>query len=250
MADKRPRELSIDGLVNARDLGGLVTKDGRRIREGVVVRSDNPRGLTETGQVELMQQIGPRTVLDLRMEIESTHDGYVLKDSTVTVKNLPMTPLSGVNQAQIDAGAYDNLIDDYIGQIDVNGDSIAEALRHIADEDAHPVIVHCTAGKDRTGVVTAMLLDILGVAHEDIAADYHLTNANMEPIIERVRNAPVYKENGLAYAPQWIFDAQPETMIAFLARMTEIYGGAEQWALQRGITPAQIASIREHLLED
>ena len=90
--------------VETRDLGGLVTKDGHRIREGVVVRSDNPRGLTETGQVELMQQIGPRTVLDLRMEIESTHDGYVLKDSTVTVKNLPMTPLSGVNQEQIDAG--------------------------------------------------------------------------------------------------------------------------------------------------
>ena len=249
MTSKRERELSIEGLANARDLGGLTTRDGKRVKAGVVVRTDNPKGLTEQGHIDLMTMVGPRTVIDLRIEIEVDRDGYTLSDDSVTVVNFPMLPLSGVNQEQIDAGAFDNLIDDYMGQIEINGDSVLSALKLIASSDKHPIVYHCTAGKDRTGIVTAMLLDILGVEHEAIAADYHLTTANMVPIIERIRTAPVYKENGLAYAPDWIFSSDPETMLAFLARMTEKYGSAEGWALQRGLTQDEIDAIREHLLE-
>ena len=249
MSVKRERELSIDGMANVRDLGGLPTRDGRRVKSGVVVRSDNPKGMTEQGHIDLMAVVGPRTVIDLRIEVEVEHDGYALKDDSVTVVNFPMLPLSGVTQEQIDAGAFDNLIDDYMGQIEINGDSVLSALRMIASSDQHPVVYHCTAGKDRTGIVTAMLLDILGVEHETIAADYHLTTENMKPIIERIRNAPVYKENGLANAPDWIFSSDPETMLAFLERMTEKYGSAEGWALQRGLTQSEIDAIREHLLE-
>jgi protein tyrosine/serine phosphatase len=108
---------------------------------------------------------------------------------------------------------------------------------------------HCSAGKDRTGVVTAMLLDILGVEHEVIADDYHLTTANMAPILERIRTAPIFKENGLAFAPDWLFASDPETMLAFFDRMTQKYGNAESWALQHGLTQAEIDAIREHLLE-
>lgn len=249
MTGKRERELSIDGMANVRDLGGLVTRDGKRVKAGVVVRSDNPKGMTAQGHIDLVAVIGPRTLIDLRIQVEVEHDGYVIKDDSVTVMNFPMLPLSGVTQEQIDAGAFDNLVDDYMGQIEINGDSVLNALRLIASNEQHPIMYHCTAGKDRTGIVTAMLLDILGVDHESIAADYHLTTANMVPIIERIRNAPVYKENGLAYAPDWIFSSDPETMLAFLARMTEKYGNAEGWALQRGLTPAEIDAIREHLLE-
>lgn len=245
----RDRELSIDGLANVRDLGGLRTRDGKQIRPGVVVRSDNPRGLTDQGHIDLMAVVGPRTVIDLRIEVEVEHDGYAITDESVTVVNFPMLPLSGVNQEQIDAGAFDNLIDDYMGQIETNGDSVLATLRTIASPQSHPIMYHCTAGKDRTGIVTAMLLDILGVDHGDIAADYHLTTANMAPIIERIRTAPVYKDNGLAFAPAWIFSSDPETMLAFLDRMSAKYGNAEGWALQRGLTPSEIAAIREHLLE-
>ena len=245
----RVRELSIDGMANVRDLGGLATREGKTVRAGVVVRSDNPKGMTEQGHLDLMAVVGPRTVIDLRIDVEVEHDGYTLRDDSVTVVNFPMLPLSGVTQEQTDAGACDNLIDDYMGQSESNGDSVLSALRVIASSDQHPVMYHCTAGKDRTGIVTAMLLDILGVEHETIAADYHLTTENMKPIIERIRNAPVYKENGLAYAPAWIFSSDPETMLAFLERMTAKYGSAEDWALQHGLTPEEIDAIREHLLE-
>lgn len=245
----RERELSIEGMSNVRDLGGLPTRDGKKVKAGVVVRSDNPKGMTEQGHIDLMTVVGPRTMIDLRIEVEVEHDGYTIKDESVTVVNFPMLPLSGVTPEQIEAGAFDNLIDDYMGQIEINADSVLSALRIIASSDQHPILYHCTAGKDRTGIVSAMLLDILGVDHETIAADYHLTTANMLPIIERIRNAPVYKENGLAFAPAWIFSSDPETMLAFLERMTAKYGGAEGWALQHGLTQAEIDAIREHLLD-
>jgi len=246
----RERELEIDGLANARDLGGLRTRDGKTIKAGVIVRSDNPIGLTEKGHIDLMVMVGPRTIIDLRSAIELERDGYTLKDESVTIFNYPMQPLSGVNQEQIDAGAFGNLIDDYMGQLEINGHSIIQALRAISSSDQHPIMYHCSAGKDRTGVVTAMLLDILGVEHEDIAADYHLTTANMGPILERIRTAPIFKENGLAFAPDWLFASDPETMMAFFDRMTAKYGSAEGWALQHGLTQVEIDAIREHLLEN
>lgn len=247
MTPRNPRELDIDGLVNIRSIGGLPAMDGKAVRDGLVFRSDNPKALTEQGKHELRSAVNPTLVIDLRIPLEVTREGYHLGEGVVLV-NCPMTPQSGVNQEQIDAGMCDNLVDDYMRQIEVNGRYVAQALAYIADARNHPVVIHCTAGKDRTGITTAMLLDILGVPHEEIVADYHLTTKNMAPVIERIRNAPVFKENGLAYAPDWIFASDPETMQGFLQRMTETYGNAEGWALRHGMSDEQIARLRADLL--
>jgi protein-tyrosine phosphatase len=248
VTDSRAEELRIDGLMNARDLGGLRTRDGHTLRSRQVIRSDNPKGLTEQGQEQLADEVAPALIVDLRMVLEVAREGYTIGHDPARVVNLPMTPQSGVNQEQIDAGAADNLVEDYMRQIDVNAPSMIEALRLIADPTNRPVVVHCTAGKDRTGVVVAMLLDILGVDHETIVADYHVTSSNMEPILERIRSAQVFQDNGLAAAPMWIFESHPETMRDFLARMTERYGSAEQWALDKGLAPDDIARLRDTLL--
>ena len=248
MTTSRAEELRIDGLVNVRDLGGLHTKDGRTVRSRQVIRSDNPKGMTDKGQEDLAETVAPALVVDLRMVLEVEREGYTIGHDPARVVNLPMLPQSGVTPEQIEAGAADNLVEDYARQIEVNAAPIIEALRLIADPGNRPVVVHCTAGKDRTGLVVAMLLDILGVEHEVIVADYHVTTANMAPILERIRGAQVFKENGLASAPDWIFESEPETMRAFLARMTQAYGGAEQWALAKGLTAAEIAQLRATLL--
>ena len=248
MTTSRAEELRIDGLVNVRDLGGLHTRDGRTVRSRQVIRSDNPKGMTDKGQEDLAEVVAPALVVDLRMVLEVEREGYTIGHDPARVVNLPMLPQSGVTPEQIEAGAADNLVEDYARQIEVNAVPIIEALRLIADPGNRPVVVHCTAGKDRTGLVVAMLLDILGVEHEVIVADYHVTTANMAPILERIRSAQVFKDNGLAAAPDWIFESEPATMRAFLARMTEGYGGAEQWALAKGLTAAEIAQLRDTLL--
>jgi protein-tyrosine phosphatase len=248
MSESRAEELRIDGLVNVRDLGGLQTPDGRVIRSRQVIRSDNPRKLTEQGQLDLSNVIAPSVVIDLRMSFEVTHEGYVIEHESARLAHFPMIPQSGITPEQIAAGGTDNLVDDYLRQLEKNASSIVDVLRLMADPVNRPVVVHCSAGKDRTGVVIAMLLDILGVAHEDIVADYHVTTTNMAPIIERIRSSQVYQDNGLAGAPDWIFGSEPETMRTFLETMTQTYGGAEQWALAKGLDASEITQLRETML--
>ncbi len=248
MTGSSAEQLAIDGLVNARDLGGLRTSDGHVVRSRQVIRSDNPRSLTAQGQAALAQDVAPLLVVDLRMTAEVDREGYAIDHGPTRVVNLPMLPQSGVNQEQIDAGAADNLVEDYARQIEVNAGSIVEALRLIADPANRPVVIHCTAGKDRTGIVVALLLGILGVDGETIVADYHVTTANMAPILERIRNAQLYQDNGLATAPTWIFESHPETMRAFLIAMEERYGSAEGWALDKGLSPEEVTRLRETLL--
>ncbi len=248
MSESRAEELCIDGLVNVRDLGGLHTSDGRVIRSRQVIRSDNPKGMTDQGQLDLSNLVAPALVVDLRMVLEVTHEGYTIGHESAQMVHLPMLPQSGITPEQIEAGGADNLVDDYLQQIEINAPSIIEALRLMANPENRPLVVHCTAGKDRTGIVIAVLLDILGVEHENIVADYHVTSTNMAPIIERIRSTQVFKDNGLAGAPDWIFASEPETMRAFLVSMTNRYGSAEEWARSQGLSQAKIDSLRETLL--
>jgi protein tyrosine/serine phosphatase len=245
----RAEPLSIDGLVNVRDLGGLVTRDGRIVRARQVIRSDNPKGLTQKGQQELASDVAPTLVLDLRVPLEVDREGYSIQSAGTTVLNLPMIPQSGITQVDIDAGAAGDLVEDYLRQIEVNAGSMVAALHLIADPSNRPVVVHCTAGKDRTGIVVAMLLSIIGVPDEDIVADYHVTSANMGPILERIRAARVFQDNGLAQAPSWIFESEPATMREFLVRLQAAYGSAEQWALAKGLPLEDIEGMRSTLLD-
>ena len=248
MSGSSAEPLSIDGLANARDLGGLRTRDGRLVLSRQVIRSDNLKGLTERGQDELSAVVGPAIVIDLRMHLEVDHEGYAIAHDPARIVNLPMVPQAGVTSEQLDAGAAGTLLEDYLRQIEVNAGSIVEALRLISEPANRPLVVHCTAGKDRTGLVVALLLDILGVDHEVIVADYHATQANMGPILDRVRSSAVYQRNGLAEAPLRIFAAEPETMRGFLAELGVRYGSAEQWALAKGLDAADIERLRATLL--
>ena len=109
-------ELRIDGLVNVRDLGGIRTPEGRTVRPRQVIRGDNPKALTEQGQRDLADVVAPAVIIDLRIQLEVGREGYTVLHDPVRIVNLPMLPQSGVNQEQIDAGAADNLVDDYMRQ--------------------------------------------------------------------------------------------------------------------------------------
>jgi protein-tyrosine phosphatase len=244
------RALVVDGLLNVRDLGGLTTPDGRRVRPGRIVRSDNLRGLTDEGAVTLVRDLAPRLVVDLRTEAECAREGRGLAEvAHVRYVNLPLQPKAALNPEQVAAGLATNLFDDYVLQIRDNGAPLLAALELLSDGEALPAVVHCTAGKDRTGVLVALLLDLLGVAREQIVADYAATTDNMPGILARIRSSSFFQGNGLAAAPEWIFESTPETMRAFLAWLDEEHGGTERWATGNGLSPSAVARLRANLLE-
>ena len=239
------RSVELGGIYNMRDLGGLPAAGGRMVRRGLLYRASSLHRLDDE---QAWGDFDAKCVIDLRYDRE--REAFPLPEFISDFLHAPILPdhwKSDEEARKLPADQY--LVAVYHEMLELGGDAIRAILDTLAFGDSYPAVFFCMAGKDRTGIVTAMLLDILGVEHETIAADYHLTTENMKPIIERIRNAPVYKENGLAYAPDWIFSSDPETMLAFLERMTEKYGNAEGWALQRGLTQREIDAIREHLLE-
>jgi protein-tyrosine phosphatase len=244
------RALVVDGLLNVRDLGGLTTPDGRRVRPGRIVRSDNLRGLTDEGAVTLVRDLAPRLVVDLRTEAECAREGRGLAEvAHVRYVNLPLQPKAALNPEQVAAGLATNLFDDYVLQIRDNGAPLLAALELLSDGEALPAVVHCTAGKDRTGVLVALLLDLLGVAREQIVADYAATTDNMPGILARIRSSSFFQGNGLAAAPGWIFESTPETMRSFLTWLDEEHGGTERWATGNGLPPSAVQRLRANLLE-
>jgi protein-tyrosine phosphatase len=243
------RSLLLEGLLNVRDLGGLTTPDGRRVRSGQVVRSDNLRGLSDAGAVVLVREVRPRLVLDLRTEHECAREGRGLAGvDGVRYVNVPLQPKAALTPEQVAEGLATSLYEDYVLQVRDNGSQLLEALELLASDDVLPAVVHCTAGKDRTGVLVALLLDLLGVEREQVVADYAETTANMPGILERIRASPFFQSNGLAAAPDWIFGSEAGTMRDFLRFVDDELGGTQRWALEGGLSPDGLARLRDRLL--
>ncbi|OLT16107.1 hypothetical protein BJF78_15260 [Pseudonocardia sp. CNS-139] len=110
-----------------------------------------------------------------------------------------------------------------------------------------PVLLHCAAGKDRTGLVTALLLRLLGVDDDEIVADYLRSGANMPRIVERFRTWARYRDH-MAAVPAEVYQAQEHTIRGVLDGLDRLHGGADGWAAARGITAAERRHLREHLL--
>jgi protein tyrosine/serine phosphatase len=250
-AGPRPaRALTVEGLLNVRDLGGLSTRDGRRVRAGRIVRSDNLRGLTDAGAAALVRDLRPRLVVDLRTEQECAREGRGLADvEQVRYVNVPLQPKAALTPEQVAEGLATNLYEDYVLQVRDNAAPLLGALDLLSQDDAQPAVVHCTAGKDRTGVLVALLLDLLGVEREQVVADYAETTANMPGILDRIRASPFFRSNGLAAAPDWIFGSDAATMRQFLAFMDTELGGTERWARDGGLSPEALTRLRTQLLE-
>lgn len=244
------RTLAMGGLVNVRDLGGLPTVDGRQVAARRIIRSDNLVGLDEAGVEAMLEDLGIRLIVDLRTARECEREGGPprgLRD--VRYVNRPLEPQGAINAEDVAAGKATNLLDDYLAHLRVSGQILLDSFEILAGPDSLPAVVHCTAGKDRTGIFVALLLDLLGVEPEAIVADYAATAPNMAEILNRIRASEFFRETGLATAPDWIFEAPPETMRAFLQRLRDEHGGAVTWARKLGMRRETMTALRTALLE-
>jgi protein-tyrosine phosphatase len=243
----RERLLPLVGAYNFRDLGGYRTVDGRVTRWGVLYRSDTLHELTPA-DLEVLRGLGLASVIDLRTasEVEQTGRG-LLQGEPIRYLHLSVMQ-EGINQSDNARSLADTeLAVLYLRWLESGRNALVEALSTVADATAYPLVFHCAAGKDRTGVLAALVLDIVGVAREVIVEDYVLTATRLDLIRARQRSDPQTAKS-MAEAPH-LFAVKAATMEAFLDGLHERHGGAREWALRAGVPAAVVGALRDQLVE-
>jgi protein-tyrosine phosphatase len=248
LVEAAPRLLPLVGAYNFRDLGGYPTRDGRFTRWGQLYRSDTLEQLTGA-DLDLLREIGLSSIIDLRTvaELERTGRG-LLGAEPVRYVHLPVVQESGAGQGA-PAEAQEDLYHRYLWYLEIGRGALVSALTMVGDPKSYPLVFHCAAGKDRTGVLAALVLDILGVERSIIVEDYVLTASRMELILSRARgNSDA--EVQMSEIPQFLLRAEAATMEAFLDGLHEQSGGAREWALRAGVSAESLQAMPELLLTD
>jgi protein tyrosine/serine phosphatase len=246
--------IDLAGAVNARDLGGLPTVDGRVTRSGVLLRSDNLQDLTQA-DVEDLHGRGLGTVLDLRTaaEVELLGPGP-LRETSVKHVHLDLIPhgfegRSVMERTIPDENAPEHAVDHlYFDYVRDAPDAIATALRTIADPGSGTVLVHCAVGKDRTGVLVALVLSLVGVRRDAVVADYERTNERIERIVDRLLATPLYGDHAGGRTLD-SFRPHAFNMERFLDRVDREYGGVHGLAMSVGVDEETVARLSRRLLE-
>jgi protein-tyrosine phosphatase len=248
--DYSNRHHPFEGCFNFRDIGGYRNADGRQVRWGKYFRAGRQDRMTDDDLAKL-KSLDIQTQIDLRRPDEAGMQGKgPLESLGATYHNIAVIPEGGsdrLSQLVGDSGISGKR---YLGYLGFGPDSWRRMFEIFAASEHHPVLVHCTAGKDRTGVTTAFLLTILGVDRAVIEADYLLTNrdvARQVDFLEQYVGLP----DGMSRENMMLAAGVPETaMRDFLDGLDSQYGGAIGYLSDIGIGTEIQEAIRHHYLED
>lgn len=243
-AGEASRALAWGACLNVRDLGGLTTVDGRRVRRGALVRSDQLCRLNDDGRGALVAH-GVRTVIDLRTPAEIAKDPDPIWDEHgVDYLHIPQQDeelwreLDGFARTRAERDA---------ASIDRRAANIVAMTRAVGNAAPGGVLIHCLAGKDRTGIAVALLLGLAGVSDADIAADYALSEAALAS--EKVAALAAAADDDARARIERGYDSRPETMLATLAHLRTRHGGAAAYLTRAGLTAAEVERVRARLLD-
>jgi protein-tyrosine phosphatase len=247
------RHLRLQGGYNFRDVGGYPTSDGRRTRWQLLLRSESLAGLTRRSR-EALVEYGLRTVVDLRGAVELQENafdpsawpplGYMHQNmmGDEMMAELARSPAPGRGSQRLT-----NL---YTSILDRRRTQVQRTLAALATTGTLPALVHCTAGKDRTGLIVALALSIAGVPRDTIVEDYSLSAQFMIDDDLKAQANPdkippgyeTWEEYRREFCP-------PEAMLDTLRHLDERYGGVEEYVLGPGLTRGQLESLRDSMVE-
>ena len=242
------RWLQFEGVDNVRDAGGLPLRDGGRTRFGELFRSANLRHVTDVDVAHLVDVVGLRLVIDLRTAREIDRDGPTLvAGAGVDTVALSFLPEDG--EALPETGDdSDPLLRSYLGYLVDRTENVVQAVRLLGGPDVGPTLVHCAAGKDRTGVLLALVLDAVGVEREAVIADYALSAEHVEAMFRRWTTA-FNREMPDDLTPHL---PRAEVIATVLARLDDQHGsggrdGAAGWLRANGLDEASLDRLRARL---
>ena len=251
LTNKTPLWIDLEGAVNA-----------RAVVPGVLLRSDNLQSLTEADIRTLVDEHGLEVVIDLRtgVEVRMEGPGPMTREEGVRIEHRSLYPEHGNTDVELEAETVipwsavvdESLVNDvpvvraYIGYLARRPDSIAESVRAIAHTDG-AVLVHCAAGKDRTGVVVAIALDAAGWQREAIVEDYLATTQRIDQIMTRLRSSETYRaelegHSSDRHAPV------PGAIERVLELVDQRYGGSVAFLRENGLDDTELELLRRRLL--
>jgi protein-tyrosine phosphatase len=250
------RLVPLEGTQNFRDLGGYPTEDGRRVRHGRIYRADALTTLS-TRDLAHLDEIGLRLVVDFRGDEEVTLEpGPYRAHPEVAYLNVPIGENASPTEwrdrfERGDLGDLDEhwLPRSYAAMLDGRPEAFAEVMNTLGGESALPAVFHCTAGKDRTGVMAMLLLRLLGVPREHVIADYALTAEYTGGKIKAANRWFSDRGVDLEQAAH-LFSARPANMEATLDHLETKHGGIERYAREAlSLDATLIANLRDELTE-
>ena len=242
------RSVTFDAVFNFRDLGGYSVDKGLRVSRGRVFRSGELRHATGVDTRRITNEVGIRSVLDLRnkQELESQGVGP-LRETAISYHNVPLATdrsidLASLHRLRDNGELYLFVMDDAGYQV-----RLMECLDIIANRDNMPLVFHCSAGKDRTGVLAAILLSVLGVADDDVIEDYALTASAMPGHLSRSRKDPDTAKF-LDSLPDYMHQSSPASMATFLSALRLRYGSVRGYLRSVGAKPSLFDRLETALL--
>ena len=250
MKEQYPRHLRFKSVINFRDLGGYRTRSGRTVAWRRIFRSGDFSRITQEDYRRLNEEIKLVAVIDLRSPQEVEHQGIgLVSEAGVRYHSIPF--MAGTSRAEDERffRQCTNMGDFYLYIIkhESFGSQIVKALEVIAEAENHPLVFNCAIGKDRTGVLAAMLLSLVGVPDEDIIEDYTLSGPYMEELLEQLKNDLKTAEN-VPQVPDYFWKAAPESMEIFLTTMRKQYGSIPGYLESMGSANSLIERLEKALL--
>jgi protein-tyrosine phosphatase len=241
------RSVDFSTVFNFRDLGGLPTMDGRKVRRGQLFRSDNLGRLGEADR-EAFTALGVRRVIDLRRASEVATMGRVPEWTRATWHHHHLQHELWDHSTYTDEiGVARWLADRYGDLLEQGAADIAEVIRLLSDVDDGPTVVHCVAGKDRTGLISALTLALLDVSDGNIAADYELTERAEAAFAEWLRRTdPEYAAKA---PPPFYVQTPAQAMRLTLTELAERHGSVRGYLGAHGVNEAHVAALRAGLTE-
>lgn len=254
------KRIPFETIVNARDLGGFAAGEGKITRYGVILRTDCPIGVSEKDK-EFLKRYNVTLSIDLRGKDETistpsgmqglewhtyihcpiTEDHSIIRSGEDGKESAPPPPPPA--EGNFDLG------DSYVGMLE-EGKAWAKKVITLIAEHPDAVMFHCFIGKDRAGLIAALLLGAVGVCDTDIMMDYSASMSCLRPKYNKMGADFLPKKRGRPDFSWGFFGSVPESMEAALCHMNEKYGGVEGYLLDCGVAPETLEKLRAKLLED
>lgn len=211
-------------------------------------RSDVLTDLTPSDLV-LFRSLGIVTVIDLRspVEVQRLGLGLALHESARVVNVSVLSDASLEVRGEAADVDRDYLVRRYLHYLDVGGDAFVNAISEMTTAESYPMVFNCFFGKDRTGVLAAVVLSCVGVEHDAIIEDYALTASRVPSILEKLSEDPLYRST-IERTHPILLSADERTMARFLHEMDERFGGPRSWAMNAGVTRKQLNALSDLVL--